>query len=528
MGRIEYQAFGQLRYGGTVWIASNGKLVTAAHVISGYQSLSNFKINFDPVNNNQDHFFYIESGSIVEGNSQLGDDWGVFDAKNSSNETPFQKYGNDDCFNIQQSSVLNKTVEITGYLNNTGMLETTTGTVSDISSSSDGIVIEFTNLVKMGHSGAPIILQTTGNVIGIAKQGPAGGELAKGTSIVNQNFADALGLNTININQYSSNNLYIPSSKIGHWEIDRFFEYDADSEVKIYNDPNLTETIKPHKDIVDVSSNKEKFKNWEASSDIVIHRNIQGDQGIYNVASKMGVVYSGITIKNNIEGMNVSAGNIMFFDPWFEDRTDPDHGNNKYNYGMTEPLQFRTRESGFSPSYSDPFNGIKYKGVFLNQYPSTNDPLTPCYSVKAFSEQSFLFDVTGKVQTFYFQNWSGSGVLITDPGNIESSIAFNSSSAQVSALLKGTQLTNSSGAYSNNNQRKIVRTLNSHLHQVYESMGKVWYERSTDNGNTWQLMNGGAPLDNDNCSNPSIDYMYNTVAIVYSKGSLINDIYNSF
>ena len=39
---------------------------------------------------------------------------------------------------------------------------------------------------------------------------------------------------------------------------------------------------------------------------------------------------------------------------------------------------------------------------------------------------------------------------------------------------------------------------------VYESLGRVWYEASSDSGNTWNIMNGGQPIDNGGGKSPSI------------------------
>ena len=50
---------------------------------------------------------------------------------------------------------------------------------------------------------------------------------------------------------------------------------------------------------------------------------------------------------------------------------------------------------------------------------------------------------------------------------------------------------------------------------VYESLGKVWLEKSTDNGSTWSLSNGGQPLSGSNeAKNPAIDQRSGTYEIV--------------
>jgi hypothetical protein len=75
------------------------------------------------------------------------------------------------------------------------------------------------------------------------------------------------------------------------------------------------------------------------------------------------------------------------------------------------------------------------------------------------------------------------------------------------ALYKMPQRSNF-GVYNNNSQRKIVRSDDGKLHLTYESMGYVWYERSTNGGTTWQIMNGGKPIDSNPGKAPSIEVLY--------------------
>ncbi|MDO8550007.1 MAG: T9SS type A sorting domain-containing protein [Ignavibacteria bacterium] len=85
------------------------------------------------------------------------------------------------------------------------------------------------------------------------------------------------------------------------------------------------------------------------------------------------------------------------------------------------------------------------------------------------------------------------------------------------AIYKVINKSNNQNAYLSNSQRKVVRTNNGHLHKVYESMGRVWYERSTNNGSTWFIMNGGRPLDNGQGRLPSIDSRLDAVGIVWQE-----------
>lgn len=119
-----------------------------------------------------------------------------------------------------------------------------------------------------------------------------------------------------------------------------------------------------------------------------------------------------------------------------------------------------------------------------------------------------------------FLNWSD--------GNLDNPRIYKITNTNTSlyALFKGTQRSSNASAYSNNSQRKIVRTTaNGWLHQVYESMGHVWYELSKDNGTTWTLMSpvygGGAPgpLDNGGGKCPPLIVLIPILIIVQLPSS---------
>jgi len=101
-------------------------------------------------------------------------------------------------------------------------------------------------------------------------------------------------------------------------------------------------------------------------------------------------------------------------------------------------------------------------------------------------------------RTYSFAGWANGGDGTFIPTN---NMAYPNN-----ALYKMPTKSNTSTAFANNSQRKFVRTPNGTLHMVYESMGHVWYEISTDNGQNWILMNNGLPMDNDRGKCPSIDF----------------------
>jgi len=121
-------------------------------------------------------------------------------------------------------------------------------------------------------------------------------------------------------------------------------------------------------------------------------------------------------------------------------------------------------------------------------------------------------DFTYSNNNYVFLNWSDGSTATTR--NISPS-----SPLSLTANYKGTQLSNYSSTHANNSQRKIVSTINGDLHSVYESMGRIWLERSTDNGQTWTIMNNGRSLnDEDEAKNPSMAIVGdNRFVVVYQE-----------
>ena len=178
-------------------------------------------------------------------------------------------------------------------------------------------------------------------------------------------------------------------------------------------------------------------------------------------------------------------------------------GNDAIYNNINSPLNFS------NGSFSN------YKGIFLNQ---DYDPQVgkPCYSVKTPEVQNINLGSPQGTHKFYFQNYSstGTGALTQNNyvnGTYETPIVFTSGDAIVNANLKGVQLSSTSSAFESNSQRKIVRSVyDAALYQVYESMGNIYLEKSTDNGQTWDIVNRintGKYLNNYPAHSPSIDYL---------------------
>jgi len=102
---------------------------------------------------------------------------------------------------------------------------------------------------------------------------------------------------------------------------------------------------------------------------------------------------------------------------------------------------------------------------------------------------------------FNFIEWSDGNKANPRVYNVQSNIVLK-------AKYKKSQVSGDVSAYSANSQRKIVRTMDGWLHQVYSSMNHVWIEHSSNGGTSWFIGNNGKPLDNGEGKNPSIDWWY--------------------
>ena len=195
------------------------------------------------------------------------------------------------------------------------------------------------------------------------------------------------------------------------------------------------------------------------------------------------------------------------------------------NEGMSAP--FTSRGSPFHPDTTTLYNGNKYLGLFLNQN-SVFDTAKPIYKVSLPSQS---ISVGGTNHALYFLNWTKTGATLKDSTKDTTAVVFTSSNATLTANVKGSLLSNNASTFSNNSQRKFVRTpANGWLHQVYEDSGHVWYEVSKDSGTTWTLQSpvsgGGSPghLDVGGGKCPSIDYSHTSwdstsVVIVFEQPS---------
>ena len=255
----------------------------------------------------------------------------------------------------------------------------------------------------------------------------------------------------------------------------------------------------------------QKYNKWNSENDVKNQHDFLIGTGTNNLTSNFQPNYYNAKVRNAIEGLSNKDGGILYFkDPWLIDSIDQSHANTYMNRGndaiynnINSPLNFS------NGSFSN------YKGIFLNQ---DYDPQVgkPCYSVKTPEVQNINLGSPQGTHKFYFQNYSstGTGALTQNNyvnGTYETPIVFTSGDAIVNANLKGVQLSSTSSAFESNSQRKIVRSVyDAALYQVYESMGNIYLEKSTDNGQTWDIINRintGKYLNNYPAHSPSIDYL---------------------
>lgn len=263
----------------------------------------------------------------------------------------------------------------------------------------------------------------------------------------------------------------------------------------------------------------DKDNNWRGvNSSYLLTENFTptSSQLLQEQANFVGLSPATITAAS-VDGANISGMKLAFDDPWYMNATSP-QGN---NYAQAAFPITQT---------SSPMTGAYNQGTggaFLNQGVNPQGQwIFPYYSVGFPTGQTIT--VGGTNHQLYLVNWTASGANIQNPNANQSGVEFTSSNATVTANVKATQLSNDPSAYSDNGQRKFVRTPNGFLHCVYSDGGHIWYEYSTDNGTTWHLgMNWLAtgpygPLDGTaGGKDPSIDYdpQTNNVVIVWQQKS---------
>ena len=259
-----------------------------------------------------------------------------------------------------------------------------------------------------------------------------------------------------------------------------------------------------------ITSNQ-KYNEWDYDNDVNNHRSFLIVPGLTVLTSQFAPSYSGVTIKNVLEGTTINGGNVEFKDPWFIDYQDPSYGNQKRNRGMSAP--FIPRSSPFYPNYSTSYSGNTYKGVFLDQ--DYNIPGNPYYSVQAISPQDINLGGSIGTRRFWFQKWDGTNVQFEDNDAVETGVVFTDEDAEAQAIFKGHLLSNETNGLSSNSQRKLVRDNSGKYHAVYTSLDRVWYTHSNTTNFDGSWTDDEALFEGYETTNPSIDVSGDDIAIVF-------------
>jgi hypothetical protein len=470
--------------------------------------------------------YEINTGSVVKPQQySVGNDWAIFSVYPNATTGKTALQAQNAYFNVEQTMTYGS-LEVIGFgyddeCSKSYTQQSSIGTYEGLDLDED--IIKHTCDAEGGNSGSPIINSATGKVIGIhTHEGCGSLGYNRGTSTYNTSLWSALGVSsTITVDQKREDGTIITGSTIKRWTGGAFQTYSVPATIPVTYGTN--EFLRGSDALV--TSPNEKFSKWDNYSDGIIQREFEIEFGTTELVSRFGKTYSGVTIQNSypeVSGLNPSNDMIKFKDPWLLDAVDTSHSSSKINRGVN--ALFKDRTSPFYPDLSTSYGGDVYKGIFLNQTPDPNNPTIPYYSISNSISQDIYLSQTSKTHKFYFQNWeasnNGADAIFHNANALETPIVFIDANAEIKAVMKGTQLSSNVNGFNNNNQRKIIRTSNGHLHMVYESMGYIWYEYSTDYGSNWLLGNNNKPIEFDEGKNPSLDDYYGVLSVIYQgKGN---------
>ncbi|HCV43412.1 MAG TPA: hypothetical protein DGH68_07995 [Bacteroidetes bacterium] len=242
-------------------------------------------------------------------------------------------------------------------------------------------------------------------------------------------------------------------------------------------------------------SDGEKYNRWVDEPNVTNHHqfyvNPAGFPG--NLTALFKPAQMNVTIENSLVDIpNAIGDSIEFRDPWLIDYPDPLYGSNLRNRGQDLALWYR-RGSPFSLSSPGTAN---YQGVFLDQEAI---PGQPYYWTRALQTPLPGYN-------WQFLGWEGAGADIVLPTQYETPVVFRQAGATVKAWYKAHLVSSSSAVTSPNTQRKVVRDEQGTYHAVYESGGKLWYTKSTNNGADWSPETRAYTDDNATHKNPSVVY----------------------
>ncbi len=193
------------------------------------------------------------------------------------------------------------------------------------------------------------------------------------------------------------------------------------------------------------------------------------------------------------------------------------------NAGNFQPINGgTTRNFNYTVASND--NGAEIQGVLKKRYDIYRDDQTEFDgTVPAGIVANIVDQNSGQISAPFQQNINGKDyrfVWWTDDHNLATErTIWPIDNETYTALYKYPHHSNNANAYANNSQRKFVRTPDGTMYITYESMDYIWVEKSTDNGQTWNIMNNGKPLNTDEAKLPSMDYgaADNTFVVVWQE-----------
>ncbi|MBI9071578.1 MAG: T9SS type A sorting domain-containing protein [Melioribacteraceae bacterium] len=207
-------------------------------------------------------------------------------------------------------------------------------------------------------------------------------------------------------------------------------------------------------------------------------------------------------------------------------------------YGNTAELEIENNQQEIKANFTNAYSqknvnnleGMATGGTYDLSwiFPVTEDKdyivnSSQAFYVYDFTKRSDLYNITVSSQlnnllgtNWKFLNWNDGTT-----GLSKTNVQFASNN-QHTALFKGTHFTNSSSTFAKAGQRKLYWVYpNGDLIMVYESMNKIWLEKSTNGGSTWTLCNNDQSLNNSGtASEPSIalyDEAYPSHCIAYKE-----------
>ncbi|GAB6282234.1 MAG: hypothetical protein STSR0008_09780 [Ignavibacterium sp.] len=308
-------------------------------------------------------------------------------------------------------------------------------------------------------------------------------------------------LNLIKISQIDENGIPFGWFSVMRRDLSGWNYYYSSTDTLLFNLSGLSFIYVMAQQNIFKFGTTQKYNRWEA---------FDGDLYTENYARINLKSYSGyITawfkstyttyLKASLENLIPVSLKLSFKDPWIIDSIG---SYGQLNRG-TKAIWYNNLNT---PVTLD--TASLYKGVFLNQN-LTFDPNLPNYSIKANSVQDIYLSQTGRTHRLYFHNWSGTNANFQNANALETPVVFTLDTATAQANLKGTQLSNTINAYSNNSQRKVVKAYGDTLYTTYQSMGNIFLEKSTNNGVTWQFDYKGPNiyLNNNPAKSSSIDFV---------------------